>query len=466
MFIKPISFISPHSSWTRSKCVLVRRNATAAQCACSVMGYLTVVASRGSGQLGRSETDAFGNYHQSYASKLHKTLFISSAASSLVIVFIIAYALLSNLLRNARFNKRLVIEPEAPLQSIKSYDQKWTANESNDRTAFSLSENRQPLKMDNQLLKEMNRSLYRRQAYSPQYCSQTQLNWLVLICLFAVIQLFWLSGVLFPGDQFTIFTLWNRLVTKYRGQSQLKPIFISSSWSLNLQSQASHLVSFADGQQSCLNVALVLHFLFTSCAVLMLLNTLHLYRHLRKSKLNDLKFDSLFSYSTRSFSFNCCSFNYAKSTESLISKQNCAFSESENESAASSSANNQISSIEQLVEELNQKDLGANSGKDLSSRKESSSRQQPDNLINSRKRKRKSPISCSPSKLPKSKKLSGSVRNGRVAVGQKVAALLAQAKKYSRHLQTFACYCLCGMAAAFITILTYKLNPAGYETRR
>lgn len=439
------------------------------------MGYLTVVASRGSGQLGRGESDAFGNYHQSYASKLHKTLFISSAACSLVIVFIIAFSLLSNLLRNLRSTRRpstIGDELERTTQSIKAYDQqKWMTNdESNERTAFNRSESRQPAsRADNQLhlLSQLNagKQFYRGRAYNPLYCSQTQLNWLVLIGLFAVIQLFWLSGVLFPGDQFTIFRLWNALVTRYRGQSQLKPIFISSSWSLNLQSQAGHLISFMDGQQFCLNVALVLHFLFTSCALLMLLNTLHLYRHLRKCKLNDLKFDSLFNYSARPFPFNCCSFNYARSTESLISKANCAFGSQENggsDNADSSSANNsnQISSIEQLVEELNQRDLSENNGKDLSSRKQSTE-SRGDNLINSQKRKANSPISCSPSKLPKK-----TPRLSRRALGKKVAYLLAQTRKYSRHLHTFACYCLCGLAAALITVLTYKLNPAGYETRR
>lgn len=441
------------------------------------MGYLTVVASRGSGQLGRSESDAFGNYHQSYASKLHKTLFISSAACSLVIVFIIAFSLLSNLLRNWRSARRPATigdELERTAQSIKD-PSKWHDAPLNERTAFNLSEGRQSVP-DNQLhlLSQLNagKQFYRGRAYNPLYCSQTQLNWLLLIGLFAVIQLFWLSGVLFPGDQFTIFRLWNALVTRYRGQSQLKPIFISSSWSLNLQSQASHLINFMDGQQFCLNVALVLHFLFTSCALLMLLNTLHLYRHLRKCKLNDLKFDSLFNYSTRPFPFNCCSFNYARSTESLISKANCAFAAQENgdgggngggnaESSVdtgSSENNNQISSIEQLVEELNQRDLS--DGKDLSSRKQSTE-SRDDNLINSQKRKATSPISCSPSKLPKKTQ-----RLSRRALGQKVAYLLAQTRTYSRHLHTFACYCLCALTAALITVLTYKLNPAGYETRR
>lgn len=439
------------------------------------MGYLTVVASRGSEQLGRMiETDAFGNlhYHQSYTFRLHKPLLIGSAVLSLLILLVIAFALLSSLCRNLRSTKRQFVNSFDQLDklnpSIKNYDlqmsgcaQQSSNDESNDKTFNQIQKQTiSSSTKDNQmhLLKELdNKQFYRRRTFNSQYCSQTQLNWLILICLFTFIQLFWCTGVLFPGDAFTIYKLWNKIITIYRGQNQLKPIFVSSSWSFNLQSQTDHLINFIDGQQYCLNFALILHFLFTSCSIWMLLNTFHLYRHLRRSKLNEFKFDSIFNYSTRQFAFNCCSFNYAKSTESLISKPINVCSPTNG--SATASASNQISSIEQLVEELNQKDLNQKDRKehDLVNGVE---QPQTDNLINENSiknlKRKSSPVSCSPSKLPKK-------ASSKRALSQKVIYFLEQIK---RHLNTFAYYSVSWIIAVFITILSYKLNPAGYETKR
>lgn len=440
--------------------MLVRRNTTSVQCACSVIGYLAVVTTRGTG--GRIvETDAFGNvhYHQSYVSKLHKPLLIGSAASSFLILLILAVALSSNLFRNSNLNRRKFIN------SIDQFDRSIKNDKVNEikqeNKIEALNDHKSSDKTFNQLhkedsvslkeLKELDKQIYRQRTFNSQYCSQTKLNWLILIVLFAFIQLFWCSGVLFPGDEFTIYKLWKKLLNKFRGQNVPKPIYISSSWSLSPQiQQVNHLVtSIESNQQYCLNVGLILHFLFISCNIWMILNSFHLYQHLKRSKFNDFKFDLFFNYSSNRFPFNCCSFNYAKSTEDLISKQ---YSNSTSNQNSTSNSTNQISSIEQLVEEINQKDNDRREDESVGSR---SSHQIADNLIkrkNNSTNSKNCPISCSPSKLPK-----------RRALSQRLNYLIRQIR---RHLSTFAYYSITWFVASFITILTYKLNPAGYETKR
>lgn len=428
------------------------------------MGYLTVVTNRG-GQLGRlSETDAFG--HQPYTFKAHKALFISSAAFSFLILLIIAFALLSNLLRNLSSTKRQFINSSN--ESIKNSDltkSNWTQTNDDELNEKELNEQQikktaVPTFRDQMyLFKETDKPMYRGKTFNSQYCSQTQLNWFILICLFAFIQLFWCTGVLFPNDEFTVYRLVSKLLTKYRGQNDLKPIFISSSWSVNLQSD--HLINnFISGQQCCLNFALFLHFLFTSCALWMLLNTLHLYKHLKKSELNDFKNYSFLNYSSKQFSFNCCSFNYAKSTESLISKQNCSFSSIKTNNDSKMSY--QISSIEQLVDELNEKDCSNQT--ELKESNETNQQQPTDDLINKTKLTKKTscPSTCSPSKLSNYKKKNGN----KITLGQKMICLFVQIKKHSKHLKTVAYYSISWIISAFITIFSYKLNPAGYETKR